>query len=345
MKILICSDGRHAHYFQRLSWANAFDNCGHDVFFWDNKTTTAFDAFDLSQPDIFLGQSYNLDDATIKCIKERPHLRVGLRVGDWGDHEQEVDKSMYNILFCSQKEKETLKKLKDETGKPDFVHIHYPDWAVEQTHNHFESIGVKAASLMMCGDVNVYSGGKRREELMCDIGFVGGYWPYKGIVIDQYLMPLLHPVGEYNVKIFGNQPWPASQYCGLIQDHLVKDLFTSAKICPNLSEPHAHRFGFDVNERIFKVLLAGGFCVTDNVKGYEMFGDGVVVADSPQDFAEKIHYYAKTDQGTIDRAEIIHTGQTFVKQNHTNYHRAAQIMSLLGYESEAKKILKVVDEF
>lgn len=342
MKILICSDGRHAHFFQRLSWANAFNDCGHDVFLWDKHTVPAFDMFDMCEPDIFLGQSYNLDDATIKCIKERPHLRVGLRAGDWGDHEQEVDKSMYNILFCSQKEKETLKKLKDETGKPDFVHIHYPDWAVKQTHNHFESIGIKPVSLMMCADTAVYNHGQEREELKCDLGFVGGYWPYKGIIIDQYLMPLLHPVGKYNVKIFGNQIWPANQYCGLIQDDFVKDLFASAKICPNLSEPHAHRFGFDVNERIFKVLLAGGFCITDNVAGYRMFGDGVVIANSPEDFREKVDYYLKNP---VEAAEIKEKGYWIVKENHTNYHRAAEIMNLFGYKQEAQKILRMVDEF
>ena len=84
MKILICNDGRHAHYFQRVSWANAFKVAGHEVFFWEKQNTSAFDAFDQAEPDIFLGQAYNLDQATIKCIKERPHMRVGLRAGDWG---------------------------------------------------------------------------------------------------------------------------------------------------------------------------------------------------------------------------------------------------------------------
>jgi len=344
MKILICNDGRHAHFFQRVSWANAFKKAGHDVFFWEKQKIPAFDAFDLADPDIFLGQSYNLDEATIKCIKERPHLRVGLRAGDWGDQTKEIDQNKFNILTLTTKEVKMLEELKNETGAPDFVHIHYPEWAVKQTHNNFENIGIKAASLMMCADTTVYGGGQRREELMCDIGFVGGYWPYKGQIIDQYLMPLLHPVGRYNVKIFGNQPWPANQYCGLIQDDKVKDLFVSSKICPNLSEPHAHEFGFDVNERIFKVLYAGGFCITDNVEGYKMFGDGVVVADSPKDFAEKVEYYANTDAGTMDRSEIIQKGQSFVRENHTNYHRCAEIMNLFGYKDEAKKLLEIVDE-
>jgi len=340
MKILICSDGYHAHYFQRMAWANAFSAMGFQVHVWDRTKANAFDMFDTFEPDVFMGQAYNLDEALIKCIYERPHLKVGLRAGDWGDQEKEVDKSRYNILFCSKKEKELLKKLKDETGKPDFVHIHYNDADIERTHNHFEKIGIKPVSLMMCADTAVYSGAKVDEKLKCDIGFVGGYWPYKGQVIDRYLTPLLYPLDRYRVKIFGNQPWGVNQYCGLIDDQDVKNLFVSAKICPNLSEPHAQTYGIDVNERIFKILYAGGFCISDNVEAYKMFGDGIVIADSPEDFRDKIEYYANTNEGTIDRSFIIKKGQDFVTENHTGFHRAAKIMKEFGYEGLSLDILK-----
>ena len=340
MKILICSDGRHAHYFQRMAWANAFAAVGYQVMLWDCKTVPAFDIFDQFEPDVFLGQAYNLDEALIKCIYERPHLKVGLRAGDWGDQEKEVDKSRYNILFCSKKEKELLKKLKDETGKPDFVHIHYNDADIKRTHNYFETIGIKPVSLMMCADTAVYGGAQVDPRLTCDIGFVGGYWPYKGQVIDRYLTPLLHPLDRYSVKIFGNQVWGVNQYCGLIDDSDVKNLFKSAKICPNLSEPHAQVYGIDVNERIFKILYAGGFCISDNVEAYKMFGDGIVIADSPDDFRDKIEYYASTDKGTIDRSFIIKNGQDFVTENHTGFHRISTIMEAVGYSDVAGEILK-----
>ena len=140
MKILIGSDGKHAHYYQRMAWATAIADSDFQVSMWDCKNVPAFDVFDTFEPDIFLGQAYNLDASLLKCIYERPHLKVGLRAGDWGDHEPIVDKSKYNILYCSTKEKDILKKLKDETGKPDFVHIHYDAEAIKITHNHFESL-------------------------------------------------------------------------------------------------------------------------------------------------------------------------------------------------------------
>lgn len=340
MKILISSDGIHAHYYERMAWAKAFTQCGHDVVLWDCKSISAFDVFDKFEPDIFLGQSYNLDRALLKCIKERPHLRIGLRAGDWGDHESTVDKTKYNILYCTDKEKEILKKLKDETGQPEFIYIHYPERAIDITHNHFKSIGIKAASIMMSADIITYANAKYIPYLDCDIGFVGGYWPHKGIIIDQYLTPLLFPIGKYKVKIFGNQRWNVNQYCGLISDSNTANLFASAKICPNLSEPHAHAYGFDVNERIFKILYAGGFCIADNVESYKIFNDGVVIAESPEDFKSKIDYYL---QNREERVKISNIGKNIIKKNHTSHHRAAQIMDLFGYKFESKKILERVN--
>ena len=336
MKILISNDGTHAHYYQRMAWANAFQACGIQTAFWNCKDVPAFDVFDSFEPDLFLGQSYNLRPDLIKCIQERPHLKVGLRAGDWGSHEESVDKKRFNILYCSHEEIEILKKLKETTGQPEFVHIHYNEEAIKQTHNYFEKIGIRTSSIMMCADTSVYSDATFEDYLSCDIGFVGGYWPYKGQVIDRYLFPLLGQMNRYKAKIFGNQPWPINQYCGVIGDGQVKNLFASAKICPNLSEPHAQEFGFDVNERIFKVLCAGGFCISDNVEGYSMFGDGVVLASSPEDFKEKVDYYLDNEP---ERLAISEKGKNIVLQNHTGFHRVAQILSEFGYDEMSESLL------
>lgn len=326
MKILIANDGRHAHYYQRVALGNGLQSLGNDVAMWDRSTSnaSAFDVFHSFEPDLFLGQSYNLDPATIKCIKNRPHLKVGLRVGDFKNDNP-------HILSIGQKEKRDLFELQDTTGQIKFVHIHYTPEGVEQTHSEYRQYGLNPVSLMMCADIHSYYHSQYDPALACDIGFVGGLWDYKAQVIKPYLFPLLQQWDTYKSKIFGNQPWyGVSQYCGLISDEKVKDLFASAKVCPNLSEPHAQQFGFDVNERIFKILCAGGFCVTDNVEGYKMFGDGVVIADSPQDFRETIQYFSKTSQGQNRALEISRKGHEFVMKNHTNIHRAADVLSYFG---------------
>ena len=115
MKIMIASDGLHAHYYERMAWAKAFNASGNEVSVWDIKNTPVFDAFDRFEPDIFLGQSYNVDRALYQCIKERPHLKVGLRAGDWGDFDKNIDRERYNVLFADPLEVDLLRKLKDET--------------------------------------------------------------------------------------------------------------------------------------------------------------------------------------------------------------------------------------
>lgn len=338
MKILIANDGKHAHYYQRMAWAKAFEAMGIQAAFWNIQNTPAFDVFDRFEPDVFLGQSYNLDKATVKCIYERPHLKVGLRAGDWGYQTDDIDRSKFNILTCTQKEIDLLKKMKDETGQPEFVHIHYTKEAIVQTHNRFAAIGIKPISLMMCADITAYSDAKFDDSLECDIGFVGGFWPYKGQVIKPYLFPLLNPVGKYRTKIFGNQPWQVNQYCGMIADHRVKDLFVSAKICPNLSEPHAQEFGFDVNERIFKILYAGGFCISDNIEGYKTtFNDLVPLADNPEDFKELVDHYLKNPGERIGFAT---KGQKYVKENHTSVHRICQILEQFEYNEVSKELME-----
>ena len=337
MKVLIASDGIHAHFFERSAWANAFNACGINAILWDCKKIPAFDIFDTYEPDIFLGQSYNLDESLIKCIYERPHLKVALRAGDWGDQESEVDKSKYNILYCSTAEKQLLQNLKEHTGKPDFVYIHYNESSINVTHNHFRTIGIEPKSLMMSADVLMYGNATYDPKLDCDIGFVGGYWPYKGIVINRYLFPLLHDVTKYNIKIFGNQIWPANQYCGMIDDREVKNLFVSAKICPNLSEPHAQVFGIDINERIFKILFAGGFCISDHVNSYNLFGDGLVMAKTPEEFKDKIEYYLNHPR---ERNAIAAAGQDIVKKHHTSFDRISQIMKYF----DMPQIANIIDK-
>ena len=340
MKVLISSDGMHAHFYQRAAWLSAFRTIGVNVAMWDCKAVSAFDAFDSFEPDIIMRQAYNLTSSLIKCIYERPHLKVGLRAGDWGDHEKEVDKSQFNILYATDQEKEAIEKLKQETGKPDFVHIHYDQDAMQTTHNYWkDKLDIDIVSLMMCADLDTYCYSSFKDHLACDIGFVGGYWPYKSLVIDRYLLPLCFPVGHLNIKIFGNQPWEGvNQYCGIIDDVDVKDLFASAKVCPNLSEPHAQEFGFDVNERVFKILCSGGFCVSDHVESInKIFGDAVPSARSHAEFADKITYYLQNED---ERNELAKRGKDILLNGHTNFHRISAILEAAGYHEEAKDVIK-----
>jgi hypothetical protein len=333
MKILIANDGFHAHYYERLGWTNAFRAAGIECRMYDCKTTPAFPIYDSYEPDIFIGQLYNLDRATLKCIQSRPHLKVALRAGEFSTFSH----VNLNILSVTNEELGQLKLLRESTGGPNFIYSHYLQHDIEKTHkNFYDYFGIKLVGIPMGADVHTYYQGSYNSTLACDLAFVGGYWPYKAQILDFFLLPLLSEF-KYSAKIFGNQPWPCNQYCGMIEDSLVGDLFASAKICPNLSEPHAHTLGVDLNERAFKILAAGGFCIMDNVRAArEVFGGGIVFADSPSDFKEKVDYYLTRPD---ERAKIAKLGHDIVMAGHTNYHRAALFLQSFNEPQAAQQVM------
>ena len=182
--------------------ARAFEACGHQVFLWDINSKPAFDVFDEFEPDFFMGQTYNLTRSVATCIKERPHLKVVLRASDWGDMQKEIDKEKYPILTARDDEIKLVEQLKKETGKPDFVHNHYHEKWINKTHNKWLDIGVEPISLLHAADVFEYHSGEVRDHLKSDVSFIGGYWPYKALALDKYIVRLCHPVGKFNIKIF-----------------------------------------------------------------------------------------------------------------------------------------------
>lgn len=335
MRILIANDGMNAHFFERMAWANAFTHAGYECVVYNCRELKAFDVFDRFKPDIFIGQLYNIDEATIKCLQERPSIKYALRAGEY--RKEKIDD---DLLQTTDGHLEILNKLVKKVGNPEFIYTHYLQEDIEQTHHLFkDKYGINLVGIPMSGDVTVYNRAVFKDYLKCDVGFVGGYWPYKGYVIDSYLTPLLEKF-NLNVKIFGNQLWPhVNQYCGILDDQDVKNLFVSASICPNLSEPHAHKYGMDLNERTFKILTAGGFCIMDNIAAAKkVFTEGVVFAEDPKDFKEKIFHYLKPENWG-ERQRILRAGRNLVLKSHTNFHRAASILEGFSEHSHAKKVL------
>jgi len=315
-----------------------FRALGHDFLFWNPETKSAFDVFSEYEPDLYLGTTYETDRAVYKNIVKRPHMKVALYASAWGPYLNDVDLSAYPLVVASEQEKRTIGRLKAETGKPDFVFIHAHDRWLEGTMSGWASIGVKYLGVLNAADTFVYLNATLKPELACDIGFVGGYWGYKARNIDRFLLPLLHPSSGLKAKVFGNQPWPVHQYMGGIDDADAASLFASAAVCPNVSEPHSTNLGWDVIERPFKVLSAGGFCVSDFVdEGRALFtADELPMARTPAEFEELIRFYLKHPD---KREQVRAAGRAKVLEHHTYHHRVAAMLTALGMSDEARRCL------
>ena len=328
MKILIRHEHNASHYIY-TGIKNAFEEIGHQCIFWDSESVAAFDIFDVFEPDFFIGQGYNLDRATIKCIKLRPSLKVLLKVGCWGPVCKDVDTEKYPILLNTAEEITNVEQVSDVVKNLvlfNYVHPNRKDYLM----GSWEDVVAKTIGLLPAADITECEAGEFDPSLKCDIGFTGGYWPYKGQNLDKYIIPLCYPVGKYNIKIFGNQPWPVPQYMGLANNKTVTNLFKSSLICPNVSEPHANVFGFEVNERVFKLAASGAFFISDPIASLteDIFTkDEAVVAKSPEDFHDLVQD-AINNPG-IRQVHIDACKETVLK-NHTYKHRAEQILK--GFE-------------
>lgn len=328
MKILISNDGPTAHYYIRKGWANAFNYTGYECKIWDINSEAAFDVFNKFEPDIFISQVYNLNNDIFKCIYNRPHLKVIMKAPDSGPLSDSI-KDKYPILHYTKEQRSFLNDLKEKTGKPDFLFVHYPEEYLNDTHGWWITDGFKVVSLLNAADIIDFHNGEFDERLKCDGSICGGYWPYKAKTLDRYILRLCTTL-DLNIKIFGNQPWPGPEYCGFLPNNMVKNLFVSTKINLNVHEQHSQVYGYDIIERPFKVAACGGFMISDYVEGLEDIIPELPMAKSPQEFEDMFRFY-------LDRPElrlgIAQNCQKRVLADHTYFNRTKTILNELDFPS------------
>lgn len=292
--------------------------------------------FEEFQPDIFIGQTYNIDRGLIAAFRTNPHCRTVLTGSDWSDFSNNLDKK-YPILKANTKEIKLVDQLNTERVV-DLIICHYHDNSIKTTHHLWnENLGIPIHGLPLASDIADYCGGVFTPEFESDIFFIGGMWAYKGISIKEWFFPLLSSELNLNVKIFGNKPWGVNQYAGFLDTRYVKHAMKSAKVCPNISEPHSFDFGVEVNERFFKLLSNKCPCVSDYSKTMieDFFPNGEIeFAKTPKEYKEKILAVIAGDL-TID----VEKGYESVMNNHTYFHRCAELFNYLKLPTEANNIL------
>jgi len=353
MKFLV-SQFSNALYFITLGWKNALTPCEWQP--WDRKVKSTFDAFSEFEPDVFIGHSTEIDRALTKCVKARPKMKVVLKAGNFGPINEKIDPEEYPIHLADQEEFKKVADFVDAVGSDRVVLFNfYHPKRMEETMGFWREQGIPTISQQPAADVTLYYPEDMDVDLHCDVAFVGGYWPYKARQIDPYLLPLCHPVGKYNIKIFGNQPWPVPQYMGTCAIDMERALYNAATVCVNISEPHANKFGFELNERVFKLSACKAFWISDPVTTLteDVFRDHkAIIADTPEDFHHLIDKYTVTGLFQMAEHERLHTMLDVanycyrtVVNNHTYYHRMIALMQVLGLDEKAGQVNEVYTEW
>lgn len=313
-----------------------FVRAGHS-WEWIGQGEAIIEKFDRYKPDLFFGATYLIDRATLKACKAHPETLVVMKANNWGDSDKEINPKLYPIGIADENEKKNTLELMPSLVF-NFYHKNRMDW----TMGSWDSHGIPTFPLLPAANHFKYKKVDPNPALACDIGFVGGYWKYKAENLDKYMVPLCSPVGRYNIKIFGNQHWPVPQYMGETNDETVVQLFSSAKICPNISEPHANVFGFEVNERVFKLASSKAFCISDDIASLreDIFTNNeLVIAKTPEHFGELVQLYTKAPE--LRNAHIQKCYDTVMKE-HTYVHRMSDMLQALNLNKEAEELRKLL---
>ena len=341
---ILCDKFSNALYFIFEGWRQVFINTGHN-WRWINQDEDILDVFSEYKPDVFIGATYAITPALVKALRRSPDTKVLMKANNWGWLNKEIDLEQFPIGVATSKEINDVDYLRREVGKPDFVfnfyHINRYDGTMESWN---QELGIGLVEGLPAADTFNYKLMEPQEDLKCDIGFVGGYWPYKARNLDKYLIPLCYPVGKYNIKIFGNQPWPVPQYLGQASTNVTEALFASSAICPNISEPHANEFGFEVNERVFKLAATKAFIINDKIASLneDIFLDNeLLIADDPAHFHDLVHMFLNNPQL---KDHYVESCYNTVMNGHTYAHRISNIWKQLDYQEESEKCLALIKQ-
>lgn len=190
-------------------------------------------------------------------------------------------------------------------------------------------------------DVTRYYKVSKDPKYSVDIGWVGGYWQYKAINIDKYLLPV---VKRFNSIWYG---WsgPQGVWKGKVSDEeTVRKLFSSAKICPTIVEPHTTKWGIDIPERIFKVSACGALVVSDPVIGLNRYfsSDALIMATDPADYTRLCNYWINTSED--ERVLQANKLRAEVLRKHTYYHRIQNLLDRIGFKKQALEYDKIISE-
>lgn len=321
MNILCCNPPGGAFLHITNSWGNIFNSLGHKFLKWDGDINTA----DKFKPDLYLGCSGHRQDFP-SLLRDKYNTKIGIHVNPWSKkpipkfRDVDVNETKNSINW-------TLRQ------NPDFVFCYADKIKIDEYFNEWiDRHNLPVIPMPCAGDPILFEPVSSEKKYECDIGFVGGYWKYKSFNLDRFITPLTE---VYDVKIWGWGGWKNKSYIGKINDEDIKKVFSSAKICPAISEPHTNDTGIDVPERIFKVPLGGGFVISDFFNGiYNYFPKEIMpVAKNYKELRELIDIYINSMKL---RTEMKKAQQLHIIKNHTYYSRIRGIFEFLKRGNDVK---------
>ena len=181
--------GAYRHILMGLK--NAFETAGHTVYLWNGNERE----LQRYKPDIYLGCSGWFHPYP-KWARDTYGTRVAFQVSPLPEEPFE------NHPEWPPLEDDKPDMVADQS--PEFVFGYFTGhdiqyWRGWRYNYYIDAIGVPTA-----GDCTVYKPYGLNARYRTDLAFVGGYWPYKAINLDRFIVPLRR---MFDIRIYGNTGW------------------------------------------------------------------------------------------------------------------------------------------
>lgn len=320
MKVFISHRPGGAFGYISDSWINAFRDVNIEVARWDGKSRS----WDLFAPDLYIGCSGHQQD--IPVGPKRKKTKVAIHVNPYC-----IEKIQPNI----NEQPHIIEWVKSKS--PDVV-FGYGHEHTRTYWSHWIRDGIYYLPMGTAGDATQFKPHNRvRPNAMV---YLGGRWAYKATNIDKYLLPAIK---EFGCVVRGWGDWPQGVCDGELSDDQASTFLASGIVGPCICEPHTSRYGIDIPERVYKVILSGTIAVHDYVQNISKILPNLLVANDPTDFIDKIKTVLRMDD--ISRLALARSQFNDVITAHTYHHRLAALLDYLRFKDEANKLLNKVNEY
>lgn len=316
MRILFCHRPDGAFGYITDGMINALIDRGHIVQRWNGLESSWINF----APDIYCGASGHKQP-----IPPRRTCKVAIHTNPFGPVKIDgINESDETITWVTNQRPDAVFGYGQETDR-----ILWSYWTQKK---NFIWVPMPTA-----GDKTLFKKLSEDDNRQYDIVYVGGRWSYKGITIDEYLVPLLSR-NDISFKLHGWGDWPANLCSGRISDDQIVNFFNSGRVGPCIAEKHTHSHGIDIPERAFKVALCGALIVHDAVPALRAMIPSAVIATNADQFREYCRYFSRPENAA-ERLKLAEAQRQEVLAAHTYHHRIATLFQALGFDDAAQSML------
>ena len=309
MKILISNTKDYHENNILLGIAQVLTACQHDVILWDTDKKSAFDAFDEFEPDIFFTQLEMLNTAMVKCVTERPALRVVSKIFPYKFATEQHKEMIRNLACCDQPELSHTSNGYDEL---------FDEWANEC---------IDVIHIMNAANIFTSVGGVHKPEFKSELLLMQDKYSYTEPLIKEYFNQFLDVGFQHTVKTFGHGDWVGEHYCGSIHEQHHKNIYASSDVCMHLNHSD------DISQNLFDLLSTGTFCIANHRDVLaKILPDELVLVKSAKEMKEMVDHYLRYPQ---EKASFISRAYVNVIKHHTYFNRVKEIFANLEIDNEA----------